>query len=78
MLFFKLALSPLLAYGVFGFLPLPEVAKKVGVLESGMPTMMTASLIAVRFGLEPSLASASAGIGMLVSFFTIPLIVRSF
>lgn len=75
-LFLKLLVSPLLAYIVFSFLPVDEVAKKVGILESGMPTMITASLLAIRFGLEPNLAVASAGVGIIVSFITVPLLVR--
>lgn len=69
----KMFLSPLLAVALFKLLPLSPLAYKVSVLESAMPTMITASLLMLKYGLNHHLAFASAGVGMLLSFLTIPL-----
>ncbi|HAV39532.1 MAG: AEC family transporter [Aquificota bacterium] len=69
----KMFLSPLLAVALFKLLPLSPLAYKVSVLESAMPTMITASLLMLKYGLNHNLAFASAGIGMLLSFLSIPL-----
>ena len=68
----KMFLSPLFALLVFKALPVSETAYRVSVLESAMPTMITASLLVLRYGLNHSLAFASAGLGILLSFLSIP------
>lgn len=69
----KMFLSPILAVALFKLLPIDPLAYKVAVLESSMPTMITASLLMLKYGLNHNLAFASAGVGMLLSFLTVPL-----
>ncbi len=75
-LFLKLFVSPFLALMIFKLLPVGGLAYKVSVLESAMPTMITASLLMLKYGLNYSLALASAGVGMILSFITIPIWIR--
>lgn len=69
----KMLFSPIFALIVFKLLPVSPLAYKVSVLESAMPTMITASLLMLKYGLNHHLAFASAGIGILLSFLMIPL-----
>lgn len=69
----KMVLSPLFAFLVLRLLPLSEIAYKVSVIESAMPTMLTASALVLKFGLNHQLAFASAGLGTVLSFVSVPL-----
>ncbi len=69
----KMLLSPLIALLVFKIYPLDPIAYKVSLLQSGMPTMITASILLLKYGLNHNLAFASAGIGILLSFVLMPL-----
>ena len=69
----KLALMPLLAYGLTRALePSPDVFE-VAVLESAMPASVTAGALAMVAGLAPELAAALVGWGVVVSLLTVPL-----
>jgi hypothetical protein len=57
---------------------------KVTVLESGMAPMITGSIVAIQFGLQPKLATLLSGLGMPISaislliwYFLLVLPVRS-
>ncbi len=71
----KMVLSPLFALLIFKGLLISETAYKVAVLESAMPTMITASILVLKYGLNHNLAFASAGLGIVLSFVSIPLLV---
>ncbi len=70
----KLAVAPALicllglATGVGG------LVLTVGVLQSAMGPMISATILAEQYDLEPSLATSIMGSGILLSFFTVPLI----
>ena len=49
-------------------------AVKVSLLETAMPPMVTAGALASIAGLKPRLSSAMAAYGILLAFFTLPLI----
>ncbi len=75
-LLIKMVLAPLIALSVGKALGLSGLERDVVVLESSMPTMIMASIIAMRYGLNHHLAFASAGLGMLLSFLWSPLIIK--
>jgi predicted permease len=58
------------------FMELSPVAFKVSLLESAMPPMMFSAVLALRYNLNPNLAFASVGLGMALSFFYVPLVVK--
>ncbi|BCG47988.1 Auxin efflux carrier family protein [Citrifermentans bremense] len=70
----KLLLAPLLALLVCRFLEVNGMVVDVSILESAMPPMVTAGALAVVAGMDSDLAVAMIGIGIILSFGTIPTI----
>ncbi|MFN7064855.1 MAG: AEC family transporter [Aquificaceae bacterium] len=75
-LLLKMFLSPLFALIFLSLFPMERLSYKVCVLQSAMPTMIMASILTLRYGLNYSLTFASAGVGILLSFLTVPFWVR--
>jgi len=46
----------------------------VAVLQSGMAPMISAAILADQYNLEPRVANATLGVGILISLVTIPLL----
>ena len=46
----------------------------VGVLQAAMPPMVSSAILAEQYGLEPELAGAVLGIGILLSLASVPWI----
>lgn len=69
----KLAVLPALAVGLVSLLGLSGATARVTVLESAMPSMVTAGALAISHGLAPRLAAAMVGYGLLLSLLTLPL-----
>jgi predicted permease len=72
----KVSVSVLAVSLVGRFMELSPVAFKVSLLESAMPPMMFSAVLALRYNLNPNLAFASVGLGMVLSFFYVPLVVK--
>ena len=72
----KVFFSVLAVYLVGRFMELSPVAFKVSLLESAMPPMMFSAVLALRYNLNPNLAFASVGLGMVFSFLYVPLVVK--
>ncbi|MDF1615503.1 AEC family transporter [Desulfurivibrio dismutans] len=70
----KLVLAPLLALLAVKALGLEGPAVQVAVFEAGMPPMVSAGALAVVAGLSPKLTAAMIGLGILLSFVTLPLL----
>jgi hypothetical protein len=70
----KLAVMPLIAFGILLVMGVEPLALKTAVLESGMPSMITAGALAIASGFAPALSAAMVGYGILVSLITLPLI----
>jgi len=51
-----------------------DIAWSTATLESAMPPMVTAGIVAIGAGLDEELSSFMVGVGTLVSFATVPLI----
>ena len=51
-----------------------EIAWSTAIVESAMPPMVTAGIVAIGAGLDEELSSFMVGVGTLVSFATVPLI----
>lgn len=72
----KLIIAPLtvlLACKVFG---LKGEAVQVSIFEAGMPPMVSAGALAILAKLSPALTAALVGIGIILSFATLPLLHR--
>ncbi|QDH71451.1 AEC family transporter [Marilutibacter alkalisoli] len=72
-LLLKLALMPALAWLLVPLLGLRGAMAQAAVLESAMPSMVTAAALAIAQGLAPRLAAAMVGYGVLLSMATLPL-----
>lgn len=75
-LIIKLAVAPLLALLFCRFLGLDSLAARVAVFEAGMPPMVSAGALAIMAGLSPRLTAALIGLGIMLSFITLPLLSR--
>lgn len=70
----KLIIMPLIAFGILFAMGTDPLALKTAVLESGMPSMITAGALAIAAGFAPALSAALVGYGIVVSLITLPLI----
>jgi malate permease and related proteins len=71
---YRLILAPLLVYLFYPILMERDTLEfKVTVLESGMAPMITGSIIAIQFGLNPKLATLLSGLGMPISAITLAI-----
>jgi predicted permease len=72
----KVSVSVFVVSLVGRFMELSPIAFKVSLLESAMPPMMFSAVLALRYNLNPNLAFASVGLGMVLSFFYVPFVVK--
>ncbi|WP_163380857.1 AEC family transporter [Cyclobacterium sp. SYSU L10401] len=70
LLFIPLAIF-MLYFWILGDTPTENLIFKVSVMEAGMASMITSSIIAGNFNLRPKLASLLVGIGIPLSFITL-------
>lgn len=70
----KLLLMPLIAFGLLVAMGTEPLALKTAVLESGMPSMITAGALAIAAGFAPALSAALVGYGIVIALVTLPLI----
>lgn len=69
----KLIVMPLAALGLLFLLEAEPLIIKVSVFEAAMPPMVSAGAIAIAAGLAPRFVSALVGLGLLLSFISLPL-----
>lgn len=70
----KLMVMPLIAFGMLFAMGTDPLALKTAVLESGMPSMITAGALAIAAGFAPALSAALVGYGIVISLVTLPII----
>jgi malate permease and related proteins len=70
----KLIVMPIIAFGMLFKFGVDPVAMQVSVLESGMPSMITAGALAIAAGFAPALSAAMVGYGIMLCLVTLPLI----
>jgi len=63
-----LVVKPLIAWGLLLFTDAEHLVRQVIVLEAGMPAMISAGVLALRYNLAPQLAAALVGYSLLLSF----------
>lgn len=73
-LVYKLVLAPAVIFGIYFLLmDWRGLEAQVSLLEAGMAPMVTASIVAVEFGLPAKLANGLVSIGIPISFVTVYL-----
>jgi predicted permease len=70
----KMLLSPLVAFVFLRAVGASHEVSRVGVLEAGMPPMITAGALSMLAGLAPELAAALVGYGVLLALVTLPIL----
>lgn len=70
----KLLIMPLVAFGILFVMGTEPLALKTAVLESGMPSMITAGALAIAAGFAPALSAALVGYGIIFALVTLPII----
>lgn len=73
-LLLKLIVMPFIAFGILFEMGMQPLALKTAVLESGMPSMITAGALAIASGFAPALSAALVGYGIVISLVTLPII----
>ena len=73
-LFLKLVAAPLAALGLCRLFGLEGEAVRVSIFEAGMPPMISAGVLAIMAGLSPALTAALVGLGIILSFVTLPIL----
>ena len=74
---FKLVLAPLVIFILYIYgLGATDTVAKVTVFESAMGPMITGGIIAMSYGARPSLAATMLGVGIPLSFLTLPVLHR--
>lgn len=69
----KMVVFPLVALALVRLFGVSGLPGQVIVLESGMPSMISAGALAIMAGFAPELAAAMVGYGILLSLVTLPL-----
>ncbi len=70
----KVNRSPGFGYFLCNIEGLSGEAVQLSIFESGMPPMVSAGALAILANLSPKLAAALVGIGIVLSFVTLPLL----
>ncbi|MCP4140930.1 MAG: AEC family transporter [Chloroflexi bacterium] len=70
----KLIIAPLAALLFTRLIGLNGELVQVSILEAGMPPMVSAGALAILDDLSPPLAAALVGIGIVISFLTLPIL----
>ncbi len=73
-LLIKLVAAPLAALFFCDIVGLKGEAVQVSIFEAGMPPMVSAGALALSAGLSPVLTAALVGIGIIISFATLPVL----
>ncbi len=71
-MFLKMAIIPIVAFFLAILCGLDGVEFRTVVLEAGMPSMVTAGILAMRHNFAPTLASSMVGYGVLLSLVSVP------
>ena len=69
----RLILMPMLAMALLLWGQPPNMVIHVAVLQSAMPTMITAAALATQAGFDEDVCASMAGAGLLISLVTVPL-----
>jgi predicted permease len=69
----KLVLAPALVFAIALLTSVRPDVRAVAVLQSGMAPMVSAAILAEQNNLEPGLVNMALGIGILLSFVTVPI-----
>jgi predicted permease len=70
----KLAISPIIAFGIAYFLPVDDMVKQIMVIMAAMPTAANTTMYALQFNTEPDFVSSVTFVSTLLSLATLPIV----
>jgi predicted permease len=70
---YKLIVAPIVIFVLYTLLGVPSEIFKVALYESAMAPMITASIVAASYGLQPRLAGLMVGVGVPLSLITLSI-----
>jgi predicted permease len=73
-LLIKLAVAPLVAWGISALLPIEPLLKQLMIIMAGMPAAANTTMYAIQFNTKPEFVSICTFISTLLSLFTLPII----
>ena len=71
----KMILIPLVLALLLKAFHIQELPYRVALLETSMPPMVMAGVLAIKYGLDEGLALSAVTLGILLSFLTVPVII---
>ncbi len=77
-LFIKMFLAPLIVFVFLKAFSFSSLNYKVAFLETAMPPMVMAGVLAIKYGLDEKLAVSAITLGIILSFFTVPFFLSFF
>ncbi|WP_461831450.1 AEC family transporter [Aquifex sp.] len=76
-LLIKMVITPFILLALFKVLDLKGLPYRVALIETAMPPMVFAGVLALKYGLNYRLAFSSITLGIILAFFTVPFFLRS-
>ncbi|WP_129729322.1 AEC family transporter [Ectobacillus funiculus] len=73
-LMIKLAISPVIAYGLTMLFPMDDMVKQIMVIIAAMPTAANTTMYAIQFDTEPEFVSSATLVSTSLSLATLPII----
>lgn len=70
----KLAISPLLAYGLTLILPLNHIIEQIMIITASMPSAANTTMYALQFDTEPDFVSSATLVSTVLSLISLPII----
>lgn len=70
----KLAIAPIIAWGIGYFLPVDMLLKQLMVVMAGMPAAANTTMYAIQFNTEPEFVSVCTFVSTILSLVTLPVI----
>ena len=75
-LIIKMVVVPISLSILLNQLSLSDLPYRVALLETAMPPMVMSGVLAIQYGLDTKLAVSSITLGIILSFITVPLLLR--
>ncbi len=73
-LIIKLAVAPLVAWGISALLPIDTLLKQLMIIMAGMPAAANTTMYAIQFNTKPEFVSVCTFISTVLSLITLPII----
>ncbi|WP_028391333.1 AEC family transporter [Bacillus cihuensis] len=73
-LFLKLAISPVIAFGISLALPVDDLVKQIMIIMAAMPTAANTTIYALQYNTDPEFVSSATFVSTVLSLVTLPVV----